>query len=170
MPIVINTPLSDKEIERLKAGDQVLITGTIFTARDAAHKKFGAKPPFDLNGAIIYYASPTPTRPGKVIGSIGPTTSSRMDAFTPALLKKGLKGMIGKGTRSQEVVAAIKKYKAVYFVVPGGIAALLSRQVKKSAVLAYPELGAEAVHQLEVDNFPAIVAIDSKGKDVFNEI
>ena len=167
MPIVINTPLSDKDINKLKAGDQVLISGTILTARDAAHKKFGAKPPFDLQGAIIYYASPTPTKPGQVIGSIGPTTSSRMDAFAPDLLRKGLKGMIGKGYRGKEVIAAIKKYKAVYFVVPGGVAALLSRQVKKVSILAYPELGAEAVHQLEVVNFPATVAIDAKGGNIF---
>jgi len=170
MPTVIKTPLSEKEVGKLKAGDQVLISGTLYTARDAAHAKFGAKPPFNVKGAIIYYASPTPTPPGKVIGSIGPTTSSRMDAFTPTLLKQGLSGMIGKGRRSAEVVAAIKKHKAVYFVVPGGTAALLSKHVKKSTVLAYPELGAEAVHQLEVVNFPAIVAIDSKGNDLFAQL
>jgi fumarate hydratase subunit beta len=168
MPIVIRTPLSDKEITKLKAGDQVLISGTLYTARDAAHQKFGTKPPFNLKGAIIYYASPTPTPPGRVIGSIGPTTSSRMDAFTPALLKQGLTGMIGKGRRSRAVVAAIKRSRAVYFVVPGGAAALLSKHVKKARVIAYPELGAEAVHQLEVSDFPATVAIDSKGKDLFD--
>jgi fumarate hydratase subunit beta len=167
MPIVIKTPLSSQEINKLKAGDQVLISGTLYAARDAAHQKFGAKPPFELKGAIIYYASPTPTPPGRAIGSLGPTTSSRMDAFTPALLKQGLAGMIGKGRRSKEVIAAIKKCKAVYFVVPGGTAALLSKPVKKATVLAYPELGAEAVLRLEVVDFPAIVAIDSKGNDVF---
>jgi fumarate hydratase subunit beta len=170
MPIVIKTPLSEKDVNKLKAGDQVLISGTLYTARDAAHAKFGAKPPFNIKGAVIYYASPTPTPPSKVIGSIGPTTSSRMDAFAPALLKQGLKAMIGKGRRGKEVVAAIKKYKAVYFVVPGGTAALLSKHVKKATILAYPELGAEAVHQLEVANFPAIVAIDAKGKDLFDGI
>ncbi|HVN68007.1 MAG TPA: FumA C-terminus/TtdB family hydratase beta subunit [Candidatus Sulfotelmatobacter sp.] len=169
MPIAINTPLSKKELVKLKAGDRVLISGTIYTARDAAHQAFGAEPPFNPAGAIIYYASPTPTPPGKVIGSIGPTTSSRMDAFTPALLKQGLSGMIGKGRRSKEVVTAIKKYKAVYFVVPGGTAALLSKHVDRARVIAYPELGAEAVHELAVANFPAIVAIDSKGVDLFNE-
>jgi fumarate hydratase subunit beta len=169
MPIAINTPLSEEAVKKLKAGDRVLISGTLYTARDAAHAKFGSKPPFALKGAIIYYASPTPTPPGKVIGSIGPTTSSRMDAFTPALLEQGLTAMIGKGRRNKEVVAAIKKHKAVYFVVPGGIAALLSKHVKKAAVLAYPELGAEAVHQLEVVDLPAIVAVDSRGKDLFNE-
>ena len=165
--INLQTPLAGPVIAKLRVGDRVLISGTIYTARDAAHAKFGNKPPFSLNGAIIYYASPTPTHPGKVIGSIGPTTSSRMDTFTPDLLKKGLKGMIGKGDRGKEVITAIKKYKAVYFVVPGGVAALLSRQVKKASILAYPELGAEAVHQLEVANFPAIVAIDSKGGNIF---
>ena len=154
MPIVIKPPLSDKDINKLKAGDRVLISGTIYTARDAAHKKFGDKPPFDIKGAVIYYASPTPTPPGKVIGSIGPTTSSRMDAFAPALLKKGLKVMIGKGRRGQEVIDAMKKYGAVYLVVPGGTAALLSKQVKKAKVLAYPELGAEAVHELRSPTSP----------------
>ncbi|MFH1386856.1 MAG: FumA C-terminus/TtdB family hydratase beta subunit [bacterium] len=167
MHIDINTPLSDKEVKKLKAGDQVLISGVIYTARDAAHKKFGGKPPFDIKGQIIYYASPTPARPGTTIGSIGPTTSSRMDAFASALIKQGLAGMIGKGRRSKEVIAAIKKYKAVYFVVPGGVAALLSKHVKRSTLVAYQELGAEAVLALEVDKFPAIVAIDSKGVDIF---
>ncbi|MFA5112977.1 MAG: FumA C-terminus/TtdB family hydratase beta subunit [Candidatus Margulisiibacteriota bacterium] len=170
MPIAIKTPLSDKDRKKLKAGDRVLISGTIYTARDAAHQRFGNNPPFDLPGAILYYASPTPTPPGKVIGAIGPTTSSRMDAFTPALLAKGLRVMIGKGRRGPEVKKAMKKYGAVFLVVPGGTAALLSQQVRKAAVLAYPELGAEAVHRLEVVNFPAIVAIDSKGKDLFDAL
>lgn len=167
MPIVIKAPLSDKDINKLKAGDQVLISGTIYTARDAAHKRFGDKPPFNVKGQILYYASPTPTPPGKIIGSIGPTTASRMDAFTPTLLKMGLKAMIGKGRRSKEVIEAIRKYKAAYFVVPGGVAALLSKHVKKARVIAYPELGAEAVLELEVIDFPSIVAIDSKGNNLF---
>ena len=146
-----------------------MISGKIYTARDAAHQKFGENPPFDLKGQIIYYASPTPAPPGKIIGSIGPTTAGRMDAFTPALLKKGLKGMIGKGRRSPEVIAAIKKYQAVYFVVPGGVAALLSKHVKKAKVIAYPELGPEAVLELEVAGFPAIVAIDNRGRSIFNK-
>lgn len=166
----ISAPLSDKDVESLKAGDRVLISGKIYTARDAAHMRFGDHPPFDVKGQILYYASPTPTPPGKIIGSIGPTTASRMDAFTPALLKLGLKGMIGKGRRSREVIEAIKKHKAVYFVVPGGIAALLSKQVKRSKVIAYPELGAEAVLELEVADFPAIVAIDSKGNSLFDAV
>lgn len=165
----ISAPLSDKDVEALKAGDQVLISGKIYTARDAAHMRFGDNPPFDVKGQILYYASPTPTPPGKIIGSIGPTTASRMDAFTPALLKQGLKGMIGKGRRSREVIEAIKKYKAVYFVVPGGVAALLSKHVKEAKVIAYPELGTEAVLELEVADFPAIVAIDSKGGNLFEE-
>ena len=168
--INIQTPLTDQAVAKLKAGDRVLISGKIYTARDAAHKKFGANPPFEIKGQIIYYASPTPTKPGKIIGSIGPTTSSRMDAFTPALLQKGLTGMIGKGTRGPEVIAAMKKYKALFFVVPGGVAALLSRQVKSAKVIAYPELGPEAVLELEVVDFPAIVAIDSKGKNLFDEV
>lgn len=144
-----------------------MISGKIYAARDAAHKRFGEKPPFEVKGQIIYYASPTPTPPGKVIGSIGPTTASRMDTFTPDLLKKGLKGMIGKGTRSKEVIEAMKKFKAVYLAVPGGIAALLSKHVKKAKVLAYPELGPEALLELEVVDFPAIVAIDAKGNNLF---
>jgi len=167
---MLKPPLTNKDIEKLKAGDRVMITGTIYTARDAAHQKFGDQPPFDIKGAIIYYASPTPTPPGKIIGSIGPTTASRMDAFAPALLKKGLKVMIGKGNRGKEVIAAIKKNKAVYLVVPGGVAALLSKHVKRSTVIAYPELGPEAVLQLEVVNFPAIVAIDAKGNNVFEKL
>ncbi|MFA6431298.1 MAG: FumA C-terminus/TtdB family hydratase beta subunit [Candidatus Margulisiibacteriota bacterium] len=165
--IKINTPLSDKDVLSLKAGDQVLISGKIYTARDAAHMKFGNKPPFEVKGQIIYYASPTPTKPGKIIGSIGPTTSSRMDAFAPDLFKMGLKGTIGKGRRSKEVVESMIKNKAVYFVVPGGVAALLSKHVKASKTIAYPELGPEAVLELEVIDFPAIVAIDAKGKSLW---
>ena len=163
----LSAPLTNKDIQSLGVGDQVLISGKIYTARDAAHREFKGNPPFDVKGQILYYASPTPTKPKAVIGSIGPTTSSRMDAFTPELLKKGLKATIGKGTRGREVVAAMKKYKAVYLVVPGGAAALLAKHVKKAKVLAYPELGPEAVLELEVVDFPAIVAIDSKGRSLF---
>lgn len=167
---IINTPINQKVIRGLRAGEEILISGTLYTARDAAHMQFGQKPPFKLSTAILFYASPTPTPPGKIIGSIGPTTSSRMDAFTPELLKQGLKVMIGKGNRSPEVIAAIKKYKAVYLVAPGGVAALLSRHVKKSRIVAYPGLGPEAVHELEVTNFPSIVAIDSRGNNLFNHV
>lgn len=165
----IKTPLNDKLIKGLKAGDKVIITGTMYTARDAAHRQFGKKPPFETRGAILYYASPTPARKGKVIGSIGPTTSTRMDPFTPALLKQGVKIIIGKGSRGPEVKEAIKKYKAVYLVVPGGTAAALSKHIKKSKMIAYPDLGPEAMLELEVHDFPAIVAIDSKGGDLFEQ-
>jgi len=163
----ISAPLTDREVAGLKAGDEVTISGKIYTARDAAHREFKDKPPFDIKGQIIFYASPTPARPGAAIGSIGPTTSSRMDAFTPALLAQGLKGMIGKGERSPEVVAAMKKHKAVYLMVAGGVAALLSKYIKKASVIAYPELGPEAVLELEVVDFPAFVAIDPQGGNLF---
>lgn len=165
--IKLTTPLTEEMIAGLKAGDEVLISGKIYTARDAAHKKFGSQPPFDLKGQIIYYASPTPTKPGEVIGSIGPTTSSRMDAFAPDLMAAGLKGMIGKGSRSPEVIEAIKKNKAVYFTVPGGAAALYAKQVKSAKVVAYPELLSEAVYELEIVDFPATVTIDSTGGNLF---
>jgi len=167
--IKLKPPLTDKDIKALKAGDKVLITGKIFCARDSAHRIFGKKPPFEAKGAILYYASPTPTRKGSAIGSIGPTTATRMDPFTPNLLKAGVKITIGKGRRGDQVKAAMKKHKAAYLVVPGGAAALLSKQVKKSTVIAYPDLGPEAVLELEVHNFPAIVAIDCKGGDLFEQ-
>lgn len=167
--IKLKAPLADKDIKALKAGDRVLISGKIFTARDAAHRLFGKKPPFDPKGGILYYASPTPAPKGKVIGSIGPTTASRMDRFTPDLLKAGIKLTIGKGSRSPEVKAAMKKYKAAYLVVPGGAAAALSRHVKRSTTIAYPDLGPEAVLELEVHAFPAIVAIDCRGGDLFEQ-
>lgn len=169
--INIKTPLSD--VEKLKAGDRVLISGVLYTARDAAHKKFielinqGKDLPFDIKGQIIYYTGPTPARPGMVIGSAGPTTSSRMDSYTPQLLERGLKGMIGKGGRGKDVIEAIKKYKAVYFLAVGGAGALLSKTVKKVEIIAFPELGPEAVRRLEVEDFPAIVAIDCFGNSVF---
>ncbi|MEA3493607.1 MAG: FumA C-terminus/TtdB family hydratase beta subunit [Candidatus Margulisiibacteriota bacterium] len=167
--IKLKAPLTDKDVKSLKAGDKVLISGIIYTARDAAHRIFQNKPPFKTEGAILYYASPTPTPKGKIIGSIGPTTSTRMDPFTPALLKQGVKITIGKGRRGKEVITAMKKYKAAYMVVPGGTAALMSRHIKKSTVIAYPDLGSEAILALDVVDFPAIVAIDSKGKDLFEQ-
>lgn len=157
----------------LKAGDEVRISGTLYIARDQAHKRLcealkkGTKLPIPLEGQIIYYAGPTPAPKGKAIGSCGPTTASRMDAFTPALLKAGLKGMIGKGRRGDEVVKAIKKYKAVYFVTIGGAGAYLSQCIKKSKVVAYPDLGPEAIYKVEVEDFPAYVAIDSIGKSIY---
>lgn len=170
--INIRLPLNDKDIRTLKVGDTVSITGTLFTARDAAHKKFielirqGKDLPFDIKNQIIYYTGPTPARQGMVIGSCGPTTAYRMDPYTPQLLERGLKGMIGKGGRGKEVVEAIKKHKAVYFLAVGGAGALIAKTIKKADVIAFPELGPEAVLRLEVENFPAFVAIDSNGKSL----
>ncbi len=170
---IIRAPLEKKEIESLKAGDQVLFSGVIYTARDQAHARLvdtltkRKKLPFDFKGQIIFYCGPAPAPKGKVIGSCGPTTGSRMDRFTPILLQKGLKGMIGKGGRSSDVVRAIKKYKAVYFLAPAGAGAYLAKCVREASVIAYPDLGPEAIYKLQVKNFPLIVGIDSKGKDLY---
>jgi len=170
---IIKAPLEEKEIEGSKIGDEVLISGVLYTARDQAHKRLteainkGRKLPIDFKGQIIYYCGPTKTPRGKTIGSCGPTTSSRMDEFTPTLLKAGLKGMIGKGARSKEVIAAIKKYKAVYFLIYAGCGALLSKYVLKATPVAYPDLGPEAIYRLEVKDFPLIVGIDSQGRSVY---
>lgn len=174
-PVRIKTPLTDADVERLKAGDRVLITGVLYTARDAAHKRFmelldkGGNLPFDIKGALIYYVGPTPERPGEVIGSAGPTTSGRMDAYTPRLIELGLKGTVGKGQRGKEVLEAMKRHKAVYLAAVGGAAALIARTIKKAEVIAYDDLGAEAVRRLEVVDFPAIVANDCSGGDLFRE-
>ncbi len=171
----ISTPLTDDVIAGLKAGDNVLINGTIFTGRDAAHKKLfdliqnGEKLPFDLQGQIIFYVGPTPARPGKPIGSAGPTTSYRMDAFAPTLYELGLKASIGKGSRNDQVKESLKKFKAVYLAVTGGAAALVSQSIKKADVIAYPELGPEAIQKLEVENFPAQVINDMYGGDIYEE-
>jgi len=171
--IKIQPPLRDDIIEKLKAGDRVVITGTIYTARDMAHKYMveghikGEKMPFDVKGQIIYYTGPTPAPPGKPIGSAGPTTSYRLDKYTPTLLELGLKGMIGKGPRGQEVKDAIKKHKAVYFAAIGGAGALISKTIRKAEVIAYPELGTEAIMRLEVENFPAVVVNDVHGADLY---
>jgi fumarate hydratase subunit beta len=172
-PIKITPPLTDEAVLKLRSGDRVLITGVIYTGRDMAHKclvegrKKGEPPPFELNGQILYYTGPTPAPPGRPIGAAGPTTSYRMDKYTPALLELGLKGMIGKGPRSEEVKDAIKKWKAVYFAAIGGAGALISKTIKKAEVIAYPELGTEAVMRLEVENFPAIVVNDAQGGDLY---
>ncbi|MFH1826167.1 MAG: FumA C-terminus/TtdB family hydratase beta subunit [bacterium] len=166
--VKLKPPITDKDIAGLQAGDSVLIIGKIYTARDAAHKIFGNRPPFKAEGSILYYASPTPAHKDQAIGSIGPTTATRMDPFTPALLKAGVKITIGKGKRGEEVIEAMKKYKAVYLVVPGGTAAAMSKFVKSVKIVAYPDLGPEAVLELDVHNFPAIVAIDARGKDLFS--
>ncbi|OGC21352.1 hypothetical protein A2291_07630 [candidate division WOR-1 bacterium RIFOXYB2_FULL_42_35] len=165
--LVLKAPLTEKDIKSLNIGDRVLISGTIYAARDSAHKLFGKNPPFEIKGSILFYASPTPAKKGQVIGSIGPTTASRMDPYTVDLLKKGLKITIGKGLRSQVVKDAMKKYQAIYLVVPGGISAGIAKHILKSTIIAYPELGPEAVLELEATNLPAIVAIDCKGKDLF---
>jgi fumarate hydratase subunit beta len=171
----ISTPLSDEDILNLKAGDNLLISGVIYTGRDAAHKKLvdlleaGDSLPVDFAGQMIYYVGPSPTKPGKVIGSAGPTTSGRMDAYTPALLAQGLKACIGKGSRNQAVKDALVQYKGVYLASTGGAAALLARSIKKADVVAYPELGAEAIYRLEVEDFPATVINDAYGNDLYEE-
>jgi fumarate hydratase subunit beta len=165
--------LTDEDVMRLRAGDNVLISGVVYTGRDAAHKKLvelleaGLPLPVDLHGQMIYYVGPTPAKPGKVIGSAGPTTSGRMDAYTPALLEQGLKACIGKGSRSQDVRDALIRYKGVYLAATGGAAALLAKTVNKAEVVAYPELGAEAIYRLEVTDFPATVVNDAYGGDVY---
>lgn len=171
----IVTPLTDEVVSELKGGDLVSITGYIYTARDAAHKKLvelikNKQPiPFDINGAVIYYVGPTPPKPGKVIGSAGPTTSSRVDPYTPYLLEKGLKGMIGKGGRTNPVKEAMIKHKAVYFIATGGAGALLSKHIKSSQIVAYEDLGPEAIRKLYVEDFPVTVAIDIYGMDLLEE-
>ena len=171
--IRITTPLQEKEIRKLKAGDEVLLSGTVYTARDQAHKRLTEiisrkqNLPFDIKGTIIYYCGPTKAPKGKIIGSCGPTTSSRMDAFTPVLLSKGLKGIIGKGRRAPEVVKAIKKYGCVYFLAYAGCGALIAQYIKKARIAAYEDLGPEAIYRLEVKDFPLIVVVDSKGNNLY---
>ncbi|PIQ84960.1 MAG: fumarate hydratase [Candidatus Omnitrophica bacterium CG11_big_fil_rev_8_21_14_0_20_43_6] len=171
----INTPLDFNKIKSLKAGQEVLLSGIIYTARDQAHKrlvqaiKAHKALPFELSGAVIYYCGPTQTPGGKTIGACGPTTSSRMDTFTPVLLSKGLVGMIGKGSRGPKVKQAIKKYKGIYFITYAGCGALLSRYVKSAKTVAYSDLGPEAILKLEVENFPLIVAIDANGGGVYGQ-
>ncbi len=171
----VTLPLTDETLKELRAGDNVLLTGVMYVARDAAHKRIvealdqGKPLPFDIKGQTIYYMGPSPARPGQPIGSAGPTTSGRMDAYSPFLIAEGLKGMIGKGMRSQTVKDAIKKYKAVYLAAIGGAGALISKSIKKSEVIAYEELGAEAIRRLEVEDFPATVINDIYGGDLYQE-
>lgn len=171
----IALPLTEKTLAELRAGDSVLLTGIIYVARDAAHKRMiealdeGKPLPFDIKGQTIYYMGPSPAKSGQPIGSAGPTTSGRMDAYTPRLIAGGLKGMIGKGRRSPAVKDAMKKYKAVYLVAVGGAGALISKSIKKSEVIAYPELGAEAVLRIEVKGFPVTVINDIYGGDLYEE-
>jgi len=171
----VTTPLTDQVIEDLRAGDKVLITGYIYTARDAAHKRMvetlerGESLPIDLTGQVIYYVGPTPPKEGQVIGSAGPTTAIRMDKYVEPLLKLGLKGMIGKGYRSPRVKELLREYKAVYFAAVGGVATLLQRHIKSSELIAYEDLGTEAIRKLYVEDFPVIVANDIYGNDLFEE-
>jgi fumarate hydratase subunit beta len=170
----LTTPLTDDVLAKLKIGDKVLLSGVIYTARDAAHKRMvddiqNGKPPFELTGQVIYYVGPTPERPGEVIGSAGPTTAYRMDAYTPFLIERGLKATIAKGERSQAVIDAMKKHKAVYLVATGGAAVLIRECIKKAQVIAYPDLGPEAIRRLEVLDFPLTVANDIYGNDLFKE-
>jgi fumarate hydratase subunit beta len=171
----ITTPLADEVVRDLKAGDAVEITGVIYQARDAAHKRLvalieaGEELPFDLQGAVVYYMGPSPAKPGKPIGSAGPTTSGRMDAYAPLLMKRGLKGMIGKGLRTAEVKQAMVDETAVYFAATGGAGALLAQRITGNEVIAWPELGAEAVARLDVVDFPAIVVNDCHGGDLYEE-
>ncbi|MBS3898960.1 MAG: Fe-S-containing hydro-lyase [Dethiobacter sp.] len=171
----ISAPLSDEDVLKLRAGDNVLISGVIYTGRDAAHQKLfklieaGERLPVDFGGQMIYYVGPSPAKPGRVIGSAGPTTSGRMDVYTPALLAEGLKACIGKGSRSQAVKDALVKYKAVYLAATGGAAALLAKTVRQAEVVAYAELGAEAIYRLVVEDFPVTVINDAYGNDVYEE-
>jgi fumarate hydratase subunit beta len=170
----ITTPLTDADVEALRAGDGVRISGVVYTARDAAHGRLfpllerGEPLPIDVRGALIYYTGPTPPRPGDAIGSVGPTTASRMDKFTPALLRAGLKGTIGKGYRGQPVKEALRQHRAVYFGSIGGAGAVLARFVKKAEIVAYEDLGTEAIRRLEVEGFPAIVLNDCHGGDLYS--
>lgn len=171
----ITTPLSDETIASLKAGDAVRITGVLYTARDAAHRRLVEslkkveKPPFPLEGQVIYYVGPSPAREGMVIGSAGPTTAGRMDAYTPYLLSLGVRGFIGKGKRNAETKEAFKKYRGIYFAAIGGAAAYLSKTIRKAEIIAYPELGTEAIRRLEVEDFPAYVIHDIHGGDLYAE-
>ena len=171
----LTTPLKDEDLKDLKAGDTVYISGTVYTARDAAHKRLcdlvaeGKELPIDIKGEIIYFVGPAPAKPGKAIGPCGPTTSYRMDAYSPTLLDLGLKGMIGKGGRSDEVIESMKKNKAVYFGAVGGAAALIAESVSKAEIICYEDLGAEAIRKLTIKDFPCIVVNDIYGNDAYKD-
>ena len=173
MAIRVTTPMTREQARTLKSGDSVLLSGVIYTARDAAHKRLcelvaqGKELPLDVKDSVIYFVGPTPARPGEAIGSAGPTTSYRMDAYSPTMIEQGQTGMIGKGKRNEEVIAAMKKHGAVYFGAIGGCGALLSKCIKKAEVIAYDDLGAEAIRRLEVEDFPVIVIIDSEGNNLY---
>lgn len=169
----MQAPFTDEKIKSLKAGDMLYISGTIYTARDAAHKRMcemleaGEPMPFDFTGQVVYYAGPCPAKPGQPIGSVGPTTGGRMDAYSPTLIEKGLRVMIGKGSRSEEVIDALKKHTGVYFAAIGGAAALMAKCVKHAEVIAFDDLGTEAIRRLTVEELPVIVAIDCNGNDMY---
>ena len=173
MAISVKAPLSREDARKLKAGDSCLISGVIYTARDAAHKRLcelvaqGKELPMDMKDAVIYFVGPTPAKEGQAIGSAGPTTSYRMDAYSPTLIAQGQTGMIGKGKRDGSVIAAMKEHGAVYFGAIGGCGALLSKCIKKAEVIAYEDLGAEAIRRLEVEDFPVVVIIDSEGNNLY---
>jgi fumarate hydratase subunit beta len=171
----LTTPLTDEMVSSLEIGDKVFLSGVVYTARDAAHKRLidlldAGKPlPFDIKGQVIYYVGPSPAKPGGVIGAAGPTTSYRMDPYAPRLMELGLKGMIGKGKRAPAVKESMVKYKAVYFGATGGAGALISRAIKAAEVIAYEELGPEAIRRMVVENFPAVVINDTRGRDLYEE-
>ncbi|OPY59597.1 MAG: Fumarate hydratase class I, anaerobic [Pelotomaculum sp. PtaU1.Bin035] len=171
----LTTPLSGDMVENLRAGQRVYLNGIVYTGRDAAHKRLaeimdlGKELPFELEGQVIYYVGPSPARPGRIIGSAGPTTSGRMDLYAPGLYARGLKATIGKGRRSPDVISAMRRYKGVYLAAVGGAAALISRSIKEAGVIAYPELGPEAIYRLVVEDFPAIVVNDTLGGDLYDE-
>ncbi|MCK8825344.1 Fe-S-containing hydro-lyase [Fuchsiella alkaliacetigena] len=172
--VSLETPLTEEQVKSLAAGDKVLLSGTIYTARDVAHSRLvdaleaGEELPFELEGQVIYYAGPCPARPGQVVGSAGPTTSYRMDPFTPQLLESGLRAMIGKGDRDKQVVETMQKTGAVYLGAVGGAAALIAQRIKEAEVIAYADLGTEAIRKLKVEDFPLIVVIDSQGNNLYN--
>jgi len=174
MAIQLSAPISREKVRKLRSGDSCLISGVIYTGRDAAHKRLcelvaeGKELPFDVKDAIIYFVGPSPAKPGQVIGSAGPTTSYRMDAYSPILIEQGLTGMIGKGKRNEQVVNAMKQYGAVYFGAIGGCGALLSKCIKKAEIVAYEDLGTEAIRRLEVEDLPVIVIIDSEGNNLYD--
>lgn len=174
-PIRIAAPLDEATVKKLRAGDHVLITGVIYSARDVAHRRLvealnkGDRLPLDLRNQVIYYMGPSPARPGQAIGSAGPTTSGRMDSYAPRLMQEGVKGMIGKGERDQAVKDAMQRYGAVYFAAIGGAGALISQSIKRSEVVAYDDLGTEAIRRLEVEDFPATVINDIYGGDLYQE-
>jgi len=173
--VKLSPPLTDQDVSPLEIGDLVLVSGVIYTARDAAHKRLvemlaaGSPLPMDLKGQIMYYVGPSPAPPGRVIGAAGPTTSYRMDSYAPALIRLGLKAMIGKGKRAPEVIEAMKEYQAVYLGATGGAGALISQRIVTAEVIAFPELGPEAVHRLEVQDFPTIVINDCLGRDLYEQ-